>query len=183
LPNPDLAVLWFIKDSFANLEVEFPDGAKAHFDHIDVGFQSKPSTMPYMSLHTVRSVAPIKRLGRGAGEESRNFAVELLISVEYEYHHAGIGFERLTTLRWEVFRHLLTLIKASGLHGHLDFDEAEYQTFNVDEGDHVDWGFFGQILIPVTLEFTPADLAKFSRASTVLPEGHPDHREPSERYP
>jgi hypothetical protein len=151
--NPDLLALGTLKEHLASLAIEWPDGGVGRFEHIDVGFMSKPVAYPYVSLHTTGSRAPVRHLGRGAGAEARSFEISAVINMEYEDPDPERGFERLTQLRWDVFLHLVAQAK-SDLGAGVEFtelDEAMIQTFNEDDGGYQDWGFFGQVLIPLKI--------------------------------
>ena len=149
--NPDMTALTYLKESLEALTFEFSDGKTAHFDDVDVGYMSKPTAYPYVSLHTLSSDAKIVTLGRGAGKDARRFQIEGVIAIEHEHHDAAIGFSQLTDIRWQVFLHLLEVRREIPGVEYADFDEANIQTFVVDEGDYQDWGFYGTVLIPIKI--------------------------------
>jgi hypothetical protein len=158
--NPDLVALEALREVIAEMEINWPGGGKGHFDHIDIGYMSKPVAYPYVSLHTTGSRAPVRHLGRGAGKEAREFHISAVIAIEYEDADAKRGFERLTQLRWDV---MLELVQAgrTAWGQKVEFTELEdafVQTFNEDSGGSVDWGFYGQILIPLTIVLRGANL-------------------------
>lgn len=157
--NPDLAALAKLKESIRDLTVAWPDGGTGTFDHIDVGYMSKPVAQPYVSLHTTGSRGKIVHLGAGGGKRARRFEVDAVIAVEYEHPDPEVGFARLTQLRWDLFFHLLTQGKdlGDGVE-YTDLEDATVNTFNVDDGDFQEWGFFGQILIPLTINLRGANL-------------------------
>lgn len=158
MSNPDLVALGHLKDTLAAFTVTYPDGATGYFDQIDVGYQSKPTSYPYVSLHTVGSRAPIRHLGQGGGVRARTFEIDAVVAIEYEHPDATLGFQRLTQLRWDVHLHLIQNARSLPGVEFADFDEATVQTFNADDGGYEAWGFFGQILMPVTITLSGAAL-------------------------
>lgn len=158
MSNPDLVALGYLEDTLSAFSVTYPDGATGYFDQIDVGYQSKPTTYPYVSLHTIGSRAPIRHLGQGAGTRARSFEIDAAITIEYEDPEAKRGFERLTQLRWDVFLHLVEHAQSIPGVEYADMEEATVQTFNADDGGFEEWGFFGQIIIPITITLTGAAL-------------------------
>lgn len=157
--NPDLAALAKLKESIEDLTVQWPDGGTGTFDHIDIGYMSKPVAYPYVSLHTTGSRGKVVHLGVGAGKRARQFEVDAVIAIEYEHADPEIGFARLTQLRWDVFFHLLNQQDNLGIGvEYTNLDDAIVNTYNVDDGEFQDWGFFGQILIPMTIVLRGANL-------------------------
>lgn len=154
--NPDLVALGTLKEALRDLTIAWPDGGTGHFDHIDIGYMSKPTAYPYVSLHTNGSSAPVRHLGRGANKEARGFAIDAIIEIEYEHPDAEIGFARLTQLRWDVFRFLIEQNRLGTGVEYAELEDAHFQVVLPDEGDFQDWGFFGQILIPITIHLKGA---------------------------
>ena len=151
--NPDLVALGTLKTYLGELTVQWPDGGSGQLEQIDVGYMSKPVYNPYVSLHTTGSRAPVRHLGGGAGKRTRQFEINAIVNIEYEDPDPVRGFERLTQLRWDVFLHLVQQAKndlGTGVE-FTDLDDAFVQTFNEDSGGFEDWGFFGQILIPLKI--------------------------------
>lgn len=153
--NPDLRAAQYLKSLLEDFSFEYPDGATGRIYQIDVGFFSRPSEFPYAAIHSTRSAAPVVRLGHGAGPLSRRFEIELILTIEYEDPDPVRGYERLTTLRWEIFRHLT--LNAQKIPGVVfsDLDEAIIDANVVDDGDLQNWGFYGLITIPLKAVLTP----------------------------
>lgn len=151
--NPDLLALGTLKEHLELLVIPWPDGTEGRLEQIDIGYMSKPVFNPYVSLHTTGSRAPVRHLGSGAGARARQFEINAIVNLEYEDADPVRGFERLTQLRWDVFLHLVKQSKGDLGTGveFTDLDEAFVQTFNEDVGSFEDWGFFGQILIPLKI--------------------------------
>jgi hypothetical protein len=156
--NPDLAALAKLKESIRELTVEWPDGGTGTFDHIDIGYMSKPVAYPYVSLHTTGSRGKVTSLGVGAGKRARTFEVDVVVAVEYEHSDAEVGFARLTQLRWDLFFHLIAHKDLGTGVEFTNLEDATVHTYNVDDGEFQDWGFFGQILIPMTIILRGANL-------------------------
>lgn len=176
--NPDLLTGNYFRDRLKELRIKV-NNKTLYFNQVDVGFQSKPHSYPYGSIHTVESSAPIKRLGLGGGEQARTFTSKLIVSVEHEHHDSTFGYEELTVLRWEVFRHLLASIQVPGQDIRGKVDRAYYQTFVVDEGPQEDWGFYGHIMIPITIEFGWSFIDQLKKHADVIQPTDPDYTEPT----
>lgn len=156
--NPDMAALTTLQQVLQDFTWVRPDGSTGRIEQIDVGYQSKPSYYPYASLHTLGSTAEIRHLGRGGGKDARLFKINGLIAIEHEAVDAKTGFEELTQLRWEVFLRLLEVRQSLPGVTFANFEEANVQTFNSDDGSFEDWGFFGQVLIPIEIELNGTDI-------------------------
>lgn len=159
MSNPDLIALRRLKQVLETFNVTYPDGATGYFDEVDIGYQSAPSHFPYVSLHTVGSRAPVRHLGQGANTRARMFEIDAVIAIEYEHPDPLTGFERLTQLRWDVHLHLIENGRIIEGVDFVDFDEATVQTYTPDEGNLEDWGFYGQILMPITITMNGTTVA------------------------
>ncbi len=153
--NPDLIAARYLKQLLEDFTFTYPDGEIGRFHQIDVGYFSKPPAYPYAAIHSVKSSAPVVRLGMGAGPQSRRFEIELVLSIEYEDPDPERGYERLTTIRWEVFRHLT--LHAQSIPGveFTDLDEASFESITEDDGGLERWGFYGMVLIPIKVVLNP----------------------------
>lgn len=153
--NPDLVAANHVKTLLEELTFEYPDGEIGRIERVDIGYISTPDAFPYASIHSTKSSAPVVRLGQGAGMLARRFEIDLVLTVEYEDPDPRRGYERLTTIRWEVFRHLvLNATKIPGVEfAHLD--EAILDVITEDDGDLPKWGFYGNIIIPFKVILKP----------------------------
>lgn len=155
--NPDLEALVVLEEVLKNMTIEYSDGVTEPFDRIDVGFTRTPTGYPYASLRTGNSDAPIKSLGRGGGIEARSYSVDCIIILEYEHPEGREGYERLTCIKWQTFLKLLEAqpqLEKLGV-TMADFDTATLDDVFIDSGEFADWGYTGQVLIPITLTFSP----------------------------
>ncbi|ABU96926.1 hypothetical protein [Thermus phage P23-45] len=153
--NPDLKAAHHLKSLLENFTWEYPDGEEGRFHQIDVGYFSRPSGYPYAAIHSAKSSAPVVRLGMGAGTLARRFEIELVLTIEYEDPDPQRGYERLTTLRWEVFRHLVLNAQAIPGVEFTDLDEATIEAVTEDDGGFERWGFYGMVLIPIKVVLNP----------------------------
>lgn len=139
------------------LTVEYPDGEVEDFKYIqvDTGFVSTPTRYPYISVHTGPARGKPARLGHGDTEKAYDVYVECVLTIEYEDSMPLRGFERLSTLRWEVWRHLIKnklYFRKQGV----EFTDIEESSLNylTDDGGFQDWGFSGAVFQPVTVKFS-----------------------------
>lgn len=153
--NPDLAAAHHLKSLLEELVVEYPDGDIGRLERVDIGYISTPDVYPYATIHSTRSSAPVVRLGQGAGMLARKFEIDLVLTVEYEDPDPRRGYERLTTWRWEIFRHLaLNATKIPGVE-FTQLDEALLEAVTEDDGQLRSWGFYGAVIIPVKAVLKP----------------------------
>jgi hypothetical protein len=150
--NPDSEAMKYLADLLKDFEIEFPDGDSCKLRQIDLGFTSKPTHNPYVSIQPLGSRAPVVRLGVGSGIVAREFEIDLLVTIEYEDLNAERGAERTSQLRWEVFRKLAENVRKFPGVEIADIDEAIVQSFSNDDGSFQDWGYIAQIIIPVTIK-------------------------------
>lgn len=87
--------------------------------------------------------------------KSYDVTVDCVITVEYEDSDPERGYQRLTTLRWEVWRHLIAnslYFRKQGVE-FTDITESELN-YLTDDGSYQDWGFIGAVFQPVGVKFT-----------------------------
>lgn len=154
--NPDLTALRAIAEALRAMTITWPDGSTDRFRHVDLGYMSRPADNPYVSLHSVEARMPVTRLGQGSSYRARDFEIDAVVNIEYEDPDPQRGFERLTHLRWAVPKHLIESQQAYGVE-YVKLDQSLIQSMVPDEGDFTDWGFVGQVLIPLTLVIRGSD--------------------------
>lgn len=153
--NPDLTAAQYLKQLLEELVIEYPDGDIGRIERVDIGYISTPDAYPYATIHSTKSSAPVVRLGQGAGMLARRFEIDLVLTVEYEDPDPRRGYERLTTLRWEIFRHLaMNATKIPGVE-FAQLDDALLDAITEDDGDAPRWGFYGSIIIPIKAILKP----------------------------
>lgn len=149
--NPDIAAQKHLEGLLQDFEITYPDGDVGVIRQVDRGFISTPTSFPYVSIHSTDSRAPVKRLGNGSGMAARDIEIDLLICIEYEDADPRRGNDRLTQIRWEVFRLLAQNVRTFPGIELAQFDEAHIYAITGDDGGFQDWGYIGQVLIPCTV--------------------------------
>ena len=154
--NPDLMAAGVLSTVLKQLTVQYPDGESDDFQflQVDTGFVSTPTRYPYISVHTGPARGKPARLGRGDEPVAYDVTVECVITIEYEDSMPQRGYERLTTLRWEIWRHLIKH-KLYFRAQQMEFVDIEESSLNylTDDGGFVDWGFSGAVFQPVSVKF------------------------------
>jgi hypothetical protein len=149
--NPDLVALGKLAEFFQNLSITWPDGFTDGFRDIDIGYMSTPVDNPYVSLHSADSRAVLRHLGMGAGMRARAIEIDVFVNIEYEDADPVRGFERITQLKWDVLRALVEHKDLGDDVEIADVQSAHMQVVTPDDGDFQDWGFLGQLVIPMTI--------------------------------
>lgn len=156
--NPDLASTELLAEVLKTLTVEYPDGEVEDFQYLQIeqGMVKTPTRYPYITVHTgPASGKPARLVGDGTNMKGYDVSVECVITIEYEDSDPERGFQRLTTLRWEIWRHLIQnklYFRKQGV----EFADVTESTLNylTDDGGFQDWGFTGAVFQPVTVKFS-----------------------------